>query len=60
MLPVISSCTKILLAFFIASPSSHMCKEFAPRFWDGGSKSKVDTRVDIKPGIGAYAYEITE
>ena len=55
-----SNCNKILLVFFIASPSSHMCKGFVPRFLDGGSKSKVSTRVDNRGGIGAYTYEITE
>jgi len=55
-----SNCNRILLVFFIASPSSHMCKGFVPRFLDGGSKSKVGTRVDNRGGIGAYTYEITE
>jgi len=55
-----SNCNRILLVFFIASPSSHMFEGCVPRCLDGGSKSKVGTRVDNRGGIGAYTYEITE
>jgi hypothetical protein len=40
MLPVISSCTKILLVFFIASPSSFMFNDVCPVFEMEGVRAR--------------------